>query len=158
MAIPETIIRFLQDNEIDYSVVQHPLTTTSWQTVAATHVPPAEFAKAVLLDTGQGYLLAVISVLRKLDLRALENQIGVRTELVPEAELSKAFPDCAKGAIPALGPAYGIDCVVDTTLKGKPEVYFEAGDHEEVIRMNGPDFDAVMKDARYGAIAPLDDS
>ena len=56
-------------------------------------------------------------------------------ELVEEEELTEIFKDCAEGAIPALGEAYGLDVIWDEELMGVEDIYIEAGDHRHLIRL-----------------------
>ena len=57
------------------------------------------------------------------------------------------------GAIPAVGPAYGMLTVIDKNLGAQPEIYFEAGDHEELIHMKQEEFTVLMHDAVDGGFA-----
>jgi len=152
------VLRFLSEQGARYDVVPHPHTGTSWQTVHSAHVEPARFAKGLLLYDEEGYFLAVVPASRRLDVGSLEEEFGRRPKLVPEEELARVFPDCKRGAVPALGPAYGLDCVVDRTLREQPEVFVEAGDHRDIIRLDGPTFVRLMGKAWYGTISTEDDA
>ena len=94
-------------------------------------------------------LLAVLPATRNLDLHLLENQIGRRMDLAEENELSTLFPDCQLGAVPALGLAYGITTLIDEALLSQPEIYFEAGNHEELIHLRESEFEKLMEGAQY---------
>jgi Ala-tRNA(Pro) deacylase len=155
MGIPAAVRRYLEDREVPFEVVRHPRTASSCQTAVAGHLDPGRLAKAVVLRDEEGYFLAVLPAARDLDLGALEEAFGRRPELVAEEELGRLFPDCALGAVPALGPAYGLDSVVDEAIRGLPEVSFEAGDHEEVIAVRGPDFERLLADAPVGAFSKV---
>ena len=61
--------------------------------------------------------------------------------------------DCATGAIPPLGPVYGLDVIVDHSLMGQPEIYFEGGDHRELICVAGRDFPRLLPNALYGTFS-----
>lgn len=52
--------------------------------------------------------------------------------------------------MPAAGQAYGLEVLVDDALLGEPDVYFEAGDRTELVRMSGADFRSLMSGARHG--------
>ena len=56
-------------------------------------------------------------------------------------------------AVPALGPAYGLETLVDESLLGVPEVWFEAGDHTTLVRVSGAAFRTLMEQARVAAIS-----
>jgi Ala-tRNA(Pro) deacylase len=153
MAIPDSVLSYLARENAEYEVTHHPRSATGLQTAIAAHVDPGHLAKAVLLRDEEGYFLAVLPASRDLDMHALERQFGRRPNMAEEKELTRKFPDCALGAVPALGSAYRIDTVVDDTLRGLPEVWFEAGDHEEVIRLDGETFERLLADAWFGAIS-----
>ena len=71
--------------------------------------------------------------------------------LAAESELGNLFFDCEIGALPALGPAYGVETVVDDALAEQPDIYFEAGDHEQLIHVSAETFQALLGDAiRHG--------
>lgn len=149
MAISGTVRRYLEDKGIDFDVVVHPHTTSSLLTAETAHIDPAKIAKGVALEDTQGVLLAVLPASRELDLHILENQIGRRLRLVSEARLRELFPDCQIGAVPALGPAYGVGTIVDESLRTQDEVYFEAGDHEELIHIREDQFERLMEGSEF---------
>ena len=70
-------------------------------------------------------------------------------ELASEDELRELLPDCAIGAVPAVGPAYGMNTLVEQSLRSEPELYFEAGDHEELILVSERDYEKLLGDATY---------
>jgi prolyl-tRNA editing enzyme YbaK/EbsC (Cys-tRNA(Pro) deacylase) len=73
---------------------------------------------------------------------------------LPEDEIDATFSDCERGAIPAIGEAYGVDVVIDPSLVHQPDVYFESGDHEHLIRMTGDDFRGLMAQRTPGPRQP----
>jgi len=150
MSIAKTVVDYLQQNRIPYDVVPHPHTSTTRGTVESTHIPPERMAKAVVLRDNGGYVMAVIPGSRHVSVRALSKKLGRELVLAEESRLAPVFRDCELGAIPPLGPAYGIETIVDDGLVGQPEIYFEAGDHEEIIRVDGDQFLSLLKEARHG--------
>jgi len=75
--------------------------------------------------------------------------------MASESELTDLFPDCETGAVPPLGPAWGMDTFVDESLLAKREVYFESGDHESVIRVSGDQFEKLLENAERGYFGRL---
>ena len=72
---------------------------------------------------------------------ALKKSLGVRKiELADEDQLSALFPDCALGAEPPFGALYGLETLMDETLKNDPYILFQAGTHELAIRMDLDDY------------------
>jgi Ala-tRNA(Pro) deacylase len=67
--------------------------------------------------------------------------------LATEQELVSLFPDCEGGAIPPLGSAYRLKTLVDSSLLEQPEVFFESGDHEHLVKVTGEQFSRLLRDA-----------
>lgn len=84
---------------------------------------------------------------RKVDLGALHRRLGRKLGLATESELARLFADCEPGAIPPLGDVYGIDSIVDNSLVGEQDIYFESGDHCALVRVSGAEFLRLMGDA-----------
>jgi Ala-tRNA(Pro) deacylase len=74
-------------------------------------------------------------------------------ELATEDETGTVFRDCAPGAAPPIGPAYGLETVVEDRLMAEPEVHFEGGDHESLVHMRGEAFQELVRGARHGSFA-----
>lgn len=136
MAIAQTVADYLEERQVPFQVVAHPRTASSLQSAHAAHVPSDWLAKAVMLEDPSGYLMAVIPAACHIKLGILRQELGRPLGLATEGEVAKLFSDCALGAVPALGPAYGIETIVDESLlHGDDDIYLEAGDHEELLRV-----------------------
>ena len=60
MSIAPRLRSYLDEQHAQYDVIPHVPTTSSLQSAIASHVPAEKIAKGVLLDTDEGYLLAVL--------------------------------------------------------------------------------------------------
>lgn len=153
MAMAITLQEYLQSHPLHYDAVHHAHTDTSRAAARAAHQSESKVAKSLLLKDGDRYLLAVLPADRRLHFgqlhRLLDRQVGLATE----REVGEVFKDCALGAIPPAGLLYDIDTVVDESLLEQDEVYFEAGDHENLIHMKQHDFRKLMGDARHARIS-----
>ena len=58
------------------------------------------------------------------------------------------FPDCEPGAMPPFGKIYEIPCYADESLQEERELYFNAGNHLETIKIATPDFFRASKAIR----------
>jgi len=153
MAIAQTVSGYLQSRHVAYDVIAHPYSDSSRKAAEAAHIPPEQLAKAVILHDQQGFLMAVVSGGRNVSLEDLRNKLGRRLSLAPETRLAQVFRDCESGAIPPLGPAYGMETIMDDSLAGQPEVYFESGDHRGLIRVSGEEFLILLREAMHGNIS-----
>ena len=153
MTIAQTVSGYLQSRHVTYDVVAHPYSDSSRKVAETAHVPPEHLAKAVILSDRRGFLMAVIPGNRHVSLDDLWKKLGRRLSLASESRLAPVFRDCESGAIPPLGPAYGMETIVDNSLVGQPEVFFESGDHRGLIRVDGEEFVTLLRDAMYGQFA-----
>lgn len=136
MGVATTLEKFLKDKQVPFTLIQHDYAEGSFNTAKAAQIDDHSLAKAVLLrDEDFHYMLCVLPTHNKI-LRHTLNQIFDRhLELVDEEELQKIFADCAPGAVPALGNAYGIDVIWDEELLNQQDLYIEAGDHVHLIKL-----------------------
>jgi len=150
MTIAANLAKFLEHRHVDYQVVSHAPTGSSLQSARAAHVPPERIAKAVLIDDGEHLLLTVLPGTCHVQLGELRQQLGRPVRLAAEERVAEVFDDCAAGAIPPIGPAYGLETVLDERLIEQPEIYFEAGDHEHLLQMACGDFIALLRGCKSG--------
>ena len=144
MAIALALQEYLDDRRISYDVTSHEKTVSSAATAQAVQVPADKIAKGVILKSDDLYVLAVLPASRRLDLRKARKAIGESVVLATEDEASMLFPDCDKGAVPAVGAAYNVASIVDERLDHRDEVYFEGGDHRSLVHVGGEQFDQLM--------------
>jgi Ala-tRNA(Pro) deacylase len=153
MPIAKTVKWFLDSHHMSYEILQHRHTSSSAETADAAYIWGDQLAKSVLLEDEHGYVIAVLPASRRVDLKRLRRQLDRNLELASEAELGEIFEDCEVGAVPPLGPAYGIPVVYDDHLRKLGSVYFEAGDHEDLIYMGGAEFMRIFEGAPHGRFA-----
>jgi len=153
MALAGTLRQYLADHAIEYSVMAHRPTLSSAQTVAASRIPADCVAKAIVLKGEHGYLLVVLPASRLVDLGEIRRQLDRRVGLATEVEVAKLFADCALGAVPPVGQAYGIDVVLDDDIASQSDIFFEGGDHASLVHVKRQQFEAIMAGARHGRFA-----
>ncbi|MDR9437613.1 MAG: YbaK/EbsC family protein [Thiohalophilus sp.] len=152
MAIARTLQTYLAHKGIAYDLLPHRHTDTSVNSANSAHIPPDRLAKSVILEDENGYVMAVIPANRHVRIGHLNRALNRRMGLATEAELSPLFSDCDPGAVPPLGDAYGIATVVDESLDECPEVFLEAGDHEDLIHLKGTAFRRLMRGSQHARI------
>ena len=155
MAVAEKLRRYLRDHEVRYKLIRHPHAYSSMETAEEAHVPGDALAKAVVVEGAEEYLLAVLPSDCHVDLERLRRMLGLEVEMATEEALDKLFPDCAQGAVPPLGFAYGLKTLWDasTALGSVEQVFFEAGDHQHLIKLSGRTFHELMSRAERGGFS-----
>ncbi|MEX3949683.1 aminoacyl-tRNA deacylase [Paraburkholderia sp. EG287B] len=153
MSMSITLQERLRSKGSRYEIVRHPYSHSSMESAAAAHIPGDRLAKTVLLEDEHGYVAVVLPSTYAVQLSELWNKTGRRLGLATEDELRELFKDCNAGALPPICAAYGMKTYLETNLAGQPDVYFEAGDHEELVHMDGDQFLALMDDAERAHFA-----
>jgi Ala-tRNA(Pro) deacylase len=134
MRMAKTVQRSLEQARCDYDIVAHPHSATSLESARVASVPAERLAKSVILDDQHGhYMMAVLPADRHLDLSKI--QTNGDWQLTRESGLPHLFGDCERGAIPALGEAYGIKMLLDPMLTRQEDIYLEAGNHHYLVHM-----------------------
>lgn len=147
MSISTTLQDCLRDKGSRYDVLHHRRTATNSETAEAAHIPGDRLAKTVLLGDTQGYVAAVLPSTYHLELSELWAKTGRHLELAKESDLSRLFRDCETGALPPVAMAYGMQTYLEESLTRQPDVYFEAGDHQDLIHMSMDQFLQLMERA-----------
>ena len=152
MAIASKLENYLRQREVEYKLVTHPHSEYSQETAAKAHVPGDALAKGVLVKDDDGYLLVVLPADYHIELDSLHKLLGQEVAMVDEATLGEVFGDCELGAVPPIGMAYGVKTIWDpkSSLGKLDEVFFEAGDHQSLVRMSGVQFHELMAPAERG--------
>lgn len=151
MGIAMTVNDYLDYSGVPYDLIEHKHTGSSKETAQASKIPSEKLAKAVILEDTEGsYMMAVIPASHRVDLGAVGREMYTRVGLATEAELEFLFSDCETGAIPPMGQAYEMDVLCDERLDELDDIYFEAGDHRDLVHMKGQGFQKLMMMARHG--------
>lgn len=150
MTIAPRLRHYLDALKVEYELLEHDPTRSAMQNALACQLPPGQIAKAVLIDTPDTYMLAVLPSDRRLALAELRGEIGGKPELADEGEVASVFDDCAVGAVPPLGHRYGIATIIDDSLADQPDVYFEGGDHLSLVHVSQGEFARITRPARHG--------
>jgi len=150
MAVAMTLQEYLDRWGVEYDVLRHKHSSSGLETAEAAHIPGAKLAKCVMTEDYRGYLMVVVPADHQVEFDLLDEALDRRLELATEQELKDLFSDCETGAIPPLGEAYGIDVALDESLADCDEVFFEAGNHSELIHLRGEDFRDLMVGASRG--------
>ncbi|MEJ2514057.1 MAG: YbaK/EbsC family protein [Gammaproteobacteria bacterium] len=153
MTIPSTVRSFLEDKQVPFDRTVHTPSITADEAAEAAHVSGDKVAKAVVLRDEAGVLLAVLPASHVLHVLELGKLMGRDLRLAEEGEFRSLFPDCEPGAVPAVGPAYGLETVVSDALADADEIWFEAGDHVTLLHVSGEDFRRLLSGATLAGMS-----
>ena len=144
--VPASLRQYLDEHRVRYEIIPHPRDYSAQHTAADTFTPGREFAKCVLLWVDNYYALAVLPADHMIDFEKLRDAIGAaEAGLAREDEIRKMFPDCEVGAEPPFGNLYSLPVYLASQLTGDDMITFNAGTHEEAIRLPFADFEQLVE-------------
>jgi Ala-tRNA(Pro) deacylase len=151
MSIPARLSSYLDQRGTRYEILMHKHSRCSAETARVAEIPPHQLAKPVIVEDDTGFVMAVVPGDRNVLLGQLSRLLDRKhLRLADATRVATMFTDCDRGAVPALGMAWGVETVVDDELEARPVVYVEAGDHERLLRLSHDQFHALMLAARHG--------
>jgi Ala-tRNA(Pro) deacylase len=152
--------QFLDAHGVAYHSIPHYVAYTAQETAAAAHVHGRELAKTVMVNLDGSLAMVVLPATSKIDLDLLRHAAGAEAAgLASEREFKDRFPDCQPGAMPPFGNLYDMRVFADASLGEDEQIAFNAGTHEELIRMAYADFQRhvqpIVADIAYHARQPV---
>lgn len=133
--------KLLDSSGVAYEPLKHRVAFTSQEVAAAEHVPGREHAKVTIVRAGDRFLCAVLPAPKKVDLHKIGALLPEKEAHLPvESEFRDLFPGCEPGAMPPFGNLFGMETIVDRSLEEDDRIVFQAGSHDESVRMSYADF------------------
>jgi len=131
----------LDSHNIKYVTITHSRAYTALEIASLAHVRGGEFAKTVIVRIDGDLVMAVLPASYQVGLALLKAAAnGKEIALASESEFRDRFPECEVGAMPPFGQLYGMRVFVDQSLTKDKEIAFNAGTHQELIRLSYEDF------------------
>jgi Ala-tRNA(Pro) deacylase len=133
--------QMLDEHKTKYISINHWPAYTARETAASTFVPRNEFAKTIIVDLDGEKVMAVLPASRHVDIVAFRKLAQAsEARLATEDEFKALFPDCEVGAMPPFGSLYDMRVFVDQIVTEVDDLCFNAGSHEQILRMDCRDF------------------
>ncbi len=137
---------YLDANSVKYVSIKHSKAYTAQEVAASAHVPEGSMAKVVIVELDGAMVMAVLPANRKIVLQDLHDVTGSeQVRFVSEEKFKDRFPDCEIGAMPPFGNLYGMEVFVADSLARNKEMAFNAGSHEEIIKLAYADFERLVQ-------------
>jgi Ala-tRNA(Pro) deacylase len=149
---------YLDRHHVHYVVMRHPVRYTAQEIAESSHTKGRSFAKSVMLQADDEFVLAVLPAPCTIDLEHTRDVLGVQQlTLASEDDIHDVFFDCEVGAMPPFGLMYGVSTLLDHLLTYCHELTFNAGTHRELIRMRTRDYIRIVKPQTLKLSFGLDD-
>lgn len=156
MSIANRVEEFLEENDVEYEHQEHETAYTAQEVAATEHVSGREFAKSVILTDGEEFVMAVLPAHRKVNLEKIRSAAGnPELRLAGEEEFADLFPGSEVGAMAPFGNLYDLPVFVDQELREDEKITFNAGSHEDTIRMAYADYERLVEPVAASFSAPI---
>ena len=157
MNISPRLENYLNYSLVEYEIIHHAPTQTSYDSACAANIALSSVVKAVVLkDRYDGQLvLALVPATNMVNLAWASSTLNRHLELADEAEAASLFPDCELGAIPGICQAYNIALVWEDQLMFNSEFYFESGSHEDLVKIGSEQFLILFDHLPHARISTL---
>jgi Ala-tRNA(Pro) deacylase len=148
MATTAWIKGMLERRGIAYEERHHRVAFTAQEVAQSEHVSGHRVAKVVVVLADGRPVELVLPASRRVVLERVKDQLNAAdVRLASEAEMERIFTDCDTGAIPPLRHWKDVEVVMDASLSPPGDLLFQAGTHEDVIRLKSQDW--------FGLVHPL---
>lgn len=132
---------FLDSHNVKYVTITHSTAYTAQEIASLVHIKGREMAKTVIVRVDGELAMAVLPASVHIDLLGLKAAVGAKSVAVAaEADFRGKFAECETGAMPPFGNLYGMPVFVEESLTRDKEIAFNAGTHNELIRLAYEDF------------------
>ncbi|NUO79408.1 deacylase [candidate division KSB1 bacterium] len=140
----QKVTAFLDERRVPYETLHHRRDYTAQETAADTHTPGKAFVKAVILAVDHKYNMFALPAVEHVDLQKVKVALGAReVRLAAENEIANVCADCEAGAMPPFGIFFKMPLYASAHLREDQMITFNAGTHEDVVRMLYSDYEKI---------------
>ncbi len=141
MSSPLWIRRMLELRNIPFLELHHPEVYTSQKLAEREHISGHRVAKVVVVMVDGSPVELILPASRHVLLERVQAILSAsQVRLASEAEMERYFKDCEVGAIPPLRHWQGVPVLMDRALNVEGDIVFQAGTHEDAVRLNFRDW------------------
>jgi len=141
MASPKWVRKMLTYRGLRYEELHHPDMYTAQQVAQSEHFSGHRVAKVVVAMVDGGPVELILPASRQVALGRVRRILGARdVRLASEEEMEKYFTDVELGAIPPLRHWKNIPVLMDRALNVEGDILFQAGTHQDAVRLNFQDW------------------
>jgi Ala-tRNA(Pro) deacylase len=138
-AVHARLLGLLRAEGADFRLTHHEPVTTSAEAAAVRGAELRSGAKAMLVKSRDGLVLAVLAADRKVDWKRLAPLVGGKGARFASDEELQAATGLSKGAVPPFGVLFGLRTIYDRSLLDVETVNFNAGTQTDSISMSRDD-------------------
>ena len=141
MATPIWIKEILEKRGVAYEELHHRVAFTAQEVAQSEHVSGNCLAKVVAVLADDRPVELIVPASRRVNLAQVRELLAAQNvRLASEAEMDRIFTDCETGAMPPLRHWKDVTVLMDATMSKTKDLVFQAGTHEDTIRLKFHDW------------------
>jgi Ala-tRNA(Pro) deacylase len=141
MATPEWVRKMLGLRGVRFEELHHPEVYTAQGVAQREHFSGRRVAKVVVVMADGRPVELILPAVRRVRMDQVRAVLGARgVRLASEGEMKTYFTDCEVGAVPALRHWEDVDVLMDRALKVEGDILFQAGTHQDAVRLSFRDW------------------
>jgi Ala-tRNA(Pro) deacylase len=141
MASTSWIKDMLEKRGVAYELLHHRVAFTAQEVAQTEHISGNSVAKVVVAIADGRPVELILPASRRVVLDRVRELLGAdAVRLASEAEMERIFRDCETGAIPPLRHWKDVTVLMDASMALAQELVFQAGTHEDAIRLRFQDW------------------
>lgn len=129
----------LNKEKIEYEVLEHKPVFTSKEAAEVRGTELKQGTKALIVKTDEGFIQAVVSGAKEIDLDKLKKITLFKNLELANAKEVKQATGCNIGSVPPFGNLFSLKTYFDKSVVDNDVVAFNAGQHTKSIKMKAKD-------------------
>lgn len=134
----------LNREKIEYEILEHKPVFTSREAAEVRGTELKQGCKALICKTEEGFIQAVVSGAKELDIEKLQKITLFRKIELAAAKEVRQVTGCNIGSVPPFGNLFGLKAYFDKSVVDNEIVAFNAGQHTKSIKMKAKDLVRVV--------------
>lgn len=141
MGTAQELLKYLSDNEVEFSILNHSKAASASEISELTHLPIRFIVQTIPLQIDGHSWMIVLPADRDIDYKALTTILQAK-EIVERQydDWLQYFPNADLGSLPPFGNLYGFRVLADTSLQEGKRIIFHACSTQQSIFMRWDDY------------------
>jgi Ala-tRNA(Pro) deacylase len=139
MAIPKTLINYLQKSKINFELVTHKTVFTAFDLARTLRVDFKEVAKTLVVKGDNNYFIVVLSAAQMLDFGGLKKLLKVKKIEIAREKVMETVFKIPMGTITPFAAFYKVQLCLEKGLLKMKKIVVGGGSYNDAIKVKPAD-------------------
>lgn len=149
-----SLVDYLTELRVPFAEYLHAPAFCAQRRAAWLRRPGRYVAKALLLCGPDGFVVAVLPAVDRVNLQALSRMFGGPVRLATRDEVGRTFTDCCWGIVSPFGSRYGLPTLLDSSFESDDRILLEGQTPVEALEVRCGDLERLTGAFRVRLGAP----